>query len=84
MLTSLAWYLTLLNSNSKLQFKAVFSSFEDVKVIQFSSMQDAFLGFTDKASLFIKLQLLFFHYFTFIVIIHLNISCLVALYKYAK
>ncbi|GMP95158.1 hypothetical protein CsSME_00044308 [Camellia sinensis var. sinensis] len=31
-------------------FKTVFSSFKDVKVIQFSSMQDAFLGFTDKAS----------------------------------
>ncbi|KDP31566.1 hypothetical protein JCGZ_15383 [Jatropha curcas] len=29
--------------------KAVFSSFKDVKVIQFSSMQDGFLGFTDKA-----------------------------------
>lgn len=29
-------------------FKAVFSSFKDVKVIQFSSMQDAFLGFSDK------------------------------------
>ncbi|PON37475.1 Nucleotide-diphospho-sugar transferase [Parasponia andersonii] len=31
-------------------FKTVFSSFKDVKVIQFSSMQDAFLGFMDKAS----------------------------------
>ncbi|XP_075484425.1 arabinosyltransferase XEG113-like [Primulina tabacum] len=29
-------------------FKTVFSSFKDVKVIQFSSMQDAFFGFTDK------------------------------------
>ncbi|XP_040989496.1 arabinosyltransferase XEG113-like isoform X2 [Juglans microcarpa x Juglans regia] len=29
-------------------FKAIFSSFKDVKVIQFSSMQDAFLGFSDK------------------------------------
>uniref|UniRef100_A0A5B7C3B3 Nucleotide-diphospho-sugar transferase domain-containing protein n=1 Tax=Davidia involucrata TaxID=16924 RepID=A0A5B7C3B3_DAVIN len=29
-------------------FKTVFSSFKDVKVIQFLSMQDAFLGFTDK------------------------------------
>ncbi|XP_042949213.1 arabinosyltransferase XEG113-like isoform X2 [Carya illinoinensis] len=29
-------------------FKSVFSSFKDVKVIQFSSMQDAFLGFDDK------------------------------------
>jgi hypothetical protein len=35
-----------------IQFKAVFSTFKDVKVIQFSSMQDAFLGFNDKASLF--------------------------------
>lgn len=33
-----------------MQFKKVFSAFKDVKVIQFSSMQDAFLGFTDKAS----------------------------------
>nr|GLL18066.1 arabinosyltransferase XEG113 [Ipomoea trifida] len=30
-------------------FKTVFSLFKDVKVIQFSSMQDAFQGFTDKA-----------------------------------
>ncbi|KAH0974437.1 hypothetical protein GBA52_016336 [Prunus armeniaca] len=30
-------------------FKTIFSSFKDVKVIQFSSMQDAFPGFTDKA-----------------------------------
>ncbi|CAN6547034.1 unnamed protein product [Malus baccata var. baccata] len=30
-------------------FKTVFSSFKDVKIIQFSSMQDAFAGFTDKA-----------------------------------
>ncbi|KAJ6427880.1 hypothetical protein OIU84_023309 [Salix udensis] len=29
-------------------FKTTFSSFKDVKVIQFSSMQDAFGGFTDK------------------------------------
>ncbi|KAJ4707597.1 arabinosyltransferase [Melia azedarach] len=29
-------------------FKTVFSSFKDVKVIEFSSMKDAFLGFTDK------------------------------------
>ncbi|CAA0831901.1 xyloglucanase 113 [Striga hermonthica] len=29
-------------------FKTIFSSFKDVKVIQFSSMQEAFLGFTDK------------------------------------
>ncbi|GAB4857978.1 hypothetical protein Ancab_015882 [Ancistrocladus abbreviatus] len=30
-------------------FKTVFSSFKHVKVINFLSMQDAFLGFTDKA-----------------------------------
>ncbi|KAL3613794.1 hypothetical protein CASFOL_041868 [Castilleja foliolosa] len=29
-------------------FKTIFSSYKDVKVIQFSSMQEAFLGFTDK------------------------------------
>lgn len=29
-------------------FKTTFSSFKDVKIIQFSSMQDAFVGFTDK------------------------------------
>ncbi|KAK4486282.1 hypothetical protein RD792_008952 [Penstemon davidsonii] len=33
-------------------FKTIFASFKDVKVIQFSSMQDAFLGFTDKACYF--------------------------------
>lgn len=31
------------------QFIEVFSSYKDVKVIEFSSMQDAFQGFTDKA-----------------------------------
>ncbi|KAB2053796.1 hypothetical protein ES319_A12G211300v1 [Gossypium barbadense] len=34
--------------SSEETLKKVFSSFKDVKVIQFSSMQDAFLGFTDK------------------------------------
>ncbi|XP_022140507.1 arabinosyltransferase XEG113 [Momordica charantia] len=29
-------------------FKAIFSTFKDVKVIQFSTMQDAFPGFSDK------------------------------------
>ncbi|XP_031391448.1 arabinosyltransferase XEG113 isoform X1 [Punica granatum] len=29
--------------------KGVFSNFKDIRVIQFSSMQDAFLGFTDQA-----------------------------------
>ncbi|XP_047338278.1 arabinosyltransferase XEG113 [Impatiens glandulifera] len=35
------------NSNEEM-YKSIFSSFKDVKVIQFSSMQDAFAGFTDK------------------------------------
>ncbi|KAK2647788.1 hypothetical protein Ddye_015277 [Dipteronia dyeriana] len=34
--------------SSEETLKTVFSSFKDVKVIQFSSMQDAFQGFTDK------------------------------------
>lgn len=35
--------------NSKeAMFKSAFSSFKDVKVIQFSTIQDAFAGFTDK------------------------------------
>ncbi|XP_021286812.1 arabinosyltransferase XEG113 isoform X1 [Herrania umbratica] len=34
--------------SSEETFKTVFSAFKDVKVIQFSSMQDAFLGFSDK------------------------------------
>nr|BAH19600.1 AT2G35610 [Arabidopsis thaliana] len=29
-------------------FKAIFSSFDDVKVIKFSSIEDAFIGFSDK------------------------------------
>lgn len=32
-----------------LQYMKIFSSFKDIKVIQFSSMQDAFTGFSDKA-----------------------------------
>ncbi|KAI3900058.1 hypothetical protein MKW98_000958 [Papaver atlanticum] len=36
------------NSNEE-TFIRVFSSFKDVKVLQFSSMQDAFSGFSDKA-----------------------------------
>lgn len=32
------------------QFKAIFSTFKDVKVIQFSTMQDAFPGFSDKVT----------------------------------
>ncbi|KAJ1396827.1 Tetratricopeptide-like helical domain superfamily [Sesbania bispinosa] len=38
-------------------FIKVFSSFKDVKVIQFSSMQDAFTGFMDKARLFCSFHL---------------------------
>lgn len=41
------------------QFTKVFSSFRDVKVIQFSSMQDAFKGFTDKVRPFCLLCLKF-------------------------
>lgn len=41
--------LKLPKRSNEEKFKAVFSSFKDVKVIQFSSMQDAFQGFTDKA-----------------------------------
>ncbi|KAK6934081.1 Nucleotide-diphospho-sugar transferase [Dillenia turbinata] len=36
--------------SSEEMFKTAFSAFKDVKVIHFSSIQDAFLGFTDKAS----------------------------------
>ncbi|GMH22835.1 hypothetical protein Nepgr_024678 [Nepenthes gracilis] len=35
--------------SSEETFKTVFSSFENVKIINFLSLQDAFLGFTDKA-----------------------------------
>ncbi|WCJ29003.1 xyloglucanase 113 [Euphorbia peplus] len=34
--------------SSEEMFKTIFSSFKDVKVVQFSSMQDAFLGFANK------------------------------------
>ncbi|PIA51406.1 hypothetical protein AQUCO_01100317v1 [Aquilegia coerulea] len=34
--------------SSEEELRRVFSSFKDVKVVQFSSMQDAFNGFTDK------------------------------------
>jgi len=40
--------LKLPKLSSEETLKTVFSSFKDVKVIQFSTMQDAFLGFTDK------------------------------------
>lgn len=35
-------------SSSEEKFKAVFSSYKNIKVIRFSSMQDAFTGFSDK------------------------------------
>ncbi|WOG85716.1 hypothetical protein DCAR_0104908 [Daucus carota subsp. sativus] len=36
--------------SSEEKFEAVFSLYKDMKVIQFSSMQDAFLGFSDKTT----------------------------------
>lgn len=45
----------MLNVTFNMQFKTVFSSFKDVKVINFSSMKNAFLNFTDKASSFLPL-----------------------------
>lgn len=39
---------TRLISPLNVQLKMVFSSFKDIKIIQFSSMQDAFEGFTDQ------------------------------------
>ncbi|KAK4747966.1 hypothetical protein SAY87_014552 [Trapa incisa] len=41
--------LRLPRHSNEEKLKMVFSNFKDVKVIQFSSMQDAFSGFTDKA-----------------------------------
>lgn len=57
-----------------MQFKTIFSSFKDVKVIQFSSMQDAFPGFTDKASLF---DIFFFFGLILMVepLVHAYLSC---------
>ncbi|KAH6820428.1 xyloglucanase 113 [Perilla frutescens var. hirtella] len=46
--TNLAGILKFPKRSTEEVFKTVFSSFKDVKVIQFSSMQEAFLGFTDK------------------------------------
>ncbi|KAG5524514.1 hypothetical protein RHGRI_031245 [Rhododendron griersonianum] len=48
--TSRPGVLKLPKLSNEETLKTAFSSFKDVKVIQFSSMQDAFLGFTDKAS----------------------------------
>ncbi|XP_057963795.1 arabinosyltransferase XEG113 [Malania oleifera] len=47
--TSPAGVLRFPKHSNEETFKSVFSAFKDVKVIEFSSMQDAFLGFTDKA-----------------------------------
>ncbi|CAA2956754.1 arabinosyltransferase XEG113 [Olea europaea subsp. europaea] len=46
--TSRAGVLKFPKRSTEETFKTIFSSFMDVKVIHFSSMQDAFLGFTDK------------------------------------
>ncbi|KAJ4845033.1 hypothetical protein Tsubulata_023177 [Turnera subulata] len=48
--TSPSGILRFPKRSSEELFKTVFSSFKDVKVIHFSSIQDAFLGFSDKAS----------------------------------
>lgn len=47
--TSTAGVLKFPKHSNEETYKAVFSTFRDVKVIQFLSMQDAFLGFTDKS-----------------------------------
>ncbi|KAL7159747.1 hypothetical protein ABFS83_01G048600 [Erythranthe nasuta] len=46
--TTQAGILKLPKRSTEETFKTIFSSFKDKKVIQFSSMQEAFLGFTDK------------------------------------
>ncbi|XP_062118166.1 arabinosyltransferase XEG113 [Humulus lupulus] len=46
--TSRPGVLRLPKRSNEETLKTALSSFKDVKVIQFSSMQDAFLGFTDK------------------------------------
>lgn len=45
-----------------LQFMKVFSSFKDIKVIKFSSVQDAFQGFTDKARKFFFFHMKFYFF----------------------
>ncbi|CDP12730.1 unnamed protein product [Coffea canephora] len=47
--TSQTGVLKVPKNSSEETYKTVFSSFKDVKVVQFSSMQDAFRGFTDKS-----------------------------------
>ncbi|KAJ7953290.1 arabinosyltransferase [Quillaja saponaria] len=46
--TSLPGVLRFPKRSNEETFMKVFSSFKDIKVIQFSSMQDAFMSFTDK------------------------------------
>lgn len=46
--SSVTGLIRLPKHSSEETIKTVFSSFKDVKVINFLSMQDAFLGFTDK------------------------------------
>lgn len=46
--TSQSGILRFPKHSNEEEFRAVFSSFKNVKVLQFSSMQDAFIGFTDK------------------------------------
>ncbi|KAD5317306.1 hypothetical protein E3N88_17252 [Mikania micrantha] len=48
-ITNTAGVLRFPKRSNEEMLKTAFSPFKDVKVIQFSSMQDAFLGFTDKA-----------------------------------
>ncbi|CAA3032086.1 arabinosyltransferase XEG113 isoform X2, partial [Olea europaea subsp. europaea] len=48
--TSQSRALKFPKNSTEEMLKTIFSSLKTVKVIQFSSMQDAFLGFTDKAS----------------------------------
>lgn len=63
------------------QFMKVFSSFKDVKVIQFSSMQDAFTGFKDKARPILSFCLSFPSVFASKVWrIHIHLPCPDAMY----
>lgn len=46
--TSQSGILRFPKNSTEEEFRAVFSPLKNVKVLQFSSMQDAFMGFTDK------------------------------------
>ncbi|KAL3498037.1 hypothetical protein ACH5RR_040769 [Cinchona calisaya] len=48
--TSQVGVLKFPKHGSEETYKTIFSSFKDVKVIQFSTMQDAFRGFSDKSA----------------------------------